>query len=274
MRAMRDGAQGDVADPRLRFLAEEIGLAIEAYKPDQILRRLAGFMRLNGLSSLDQLKAEMRRDPEWRRRVYHHVTIHVTAFFRDPEYWDRLRTLIARSAPRPTWRVWSAAASNGAEALTIAMLFGELKLDVTILATDADPEILGSAREGFYRMEDLSGLSLSLQKRFFDAAEGGARVQPGLKRRVTYRVLDLLKDPYPTTPFDLIVCRNVLIYFHAPDRERIVGQLAGRLVPGGILFLGSTEVLLKPDAAGLTPELPSLYRYQPSPLATPTSGMR
>ncbi|MGC8487896.1 MAG: CheR family methyltransferase [Clostridia bacterium] len=256
-------------DPRLLFLSEALGLPVAAYKPDQLLRRLDNFLRVEGCTTWEELPRRMTQDPRLRRRLQHHLTIHVTSFFRDPGQWERMRALVSASPSRPVWRVWSVAASTGAEALSVAALFDALGLHCTILATDIDAEVLAYAREGRYTSAEVAGLPLPARSRLFEAAGDVWRVQPEVLARITYRPLDLLQSQYPPGPFDLILCRNVLIYWHQPERDRVVARLVPHLAPDGVLFLGATEMLLNADALGLVAAGPSLYR-RAAPIAAPS----
>ncbi|MCY0884676.1 MAG: methyltransferase domain-containing protein, partial [Firmicutes bacterium] len=167
---------------------------------------------------------------------------------------------------RPLWRVWSAAAANGAEALTAALVLEEAGLSARLLLTDIDPVMLEAARQGEYRESELRHLSPDRRRRILEPPAPRApvwRVRPEVAARMVVRRLDLLHDPYPPGPFDLILCRNVLIYFRAPDRERVLGRLASRLGPDGLLFLGATELIGRPEAHGLEWVAPALYRARP-----------
>lgn len=253
--------EGEVTEQVIGDLATILKMDLAAYKRPQLVRRLLGFARTRGIDSLGELARRLRQDAAMRERLRHHLTIHVTSFFRDPAYWQALKEVVAHELPRPRWEVWSAAASTGAEPLSLAWLFFELGLQSQVLATDVDEAVLERARTGLWREEDLEGVPLSVRQRLFEPlSDGRLRVREVFSASIEYRRLDLLSDPYPNRRFQLIACRNVLIYFREADRLRVVQRLADCLDDHGLLFLGATEVLLNPGGFGLATVSPSIYR--------------
>jgi chemotaxis protein methyltransferase CheR len=249
-----------ISSAHLEELAGILRLPLQAYPSAQLGRRLTVFCRTRGWSTVDDLLIRLRRDPALVETLRHHLTIHVTTFMRDLEYWERLREVL-RQRPAPAWaKAWSTATSTGAEAVSVAGLLTAEGWRASILATDVDASVLATARAGWYSRDAVGTLPEAWRERLLKPAEAdGFRVRPDLARLITYRRLDLLTDPYPTGPFDLIVCRNVLIYFRGEQRRQVVRALSERLAPAGILFLGSTEVLIGPEQYGLRPIAPTLY---------------
>ncbi|MBX5467926.1 MAG: protein-glutamate O-methyltransferase CheR [Firmicutes bacterium] len=241
-------------------LGRRTGLDLSAYKSSQLVRRLMGFARAEGFDNPSALVRALDGDPGLAARLRHHLTIHVTGFFRDPAYWTALKQAVA-SDPRPgPWRVWSAAASTGAEALSLIALFDALGRPVQVWATDVDAAVLAQAEAGRYPAAALEGLSAEEREALFEPEGDQWRVREAVRRRIRYQVHDLLGAVYPSERFDLIACRNVLIYFQPEDRLRVVRRLAACLQPGGWFFVGATEVLLDPGQFQLEPVSPSLYR--------------
>jgi chemotaxis protein methyltransferase CheR len=247
------------ADGWLDALAAELGLSLGAYKREQLVRRAAAFAHQRGLDGPWELVGRVRADRLWAEECRHYLTIPVTAFFRDPPYWAWLEQLLAARPRSGRLRVWSAAAATGAEPLSVAALLRRLGFPADILATDVDDRVIREAGE--YGAGEIGGIDETMRRILFEAGSPGrVRVRPEIRAQIRYRRLDLLQDPYPPGPFDLILCRNVLIYFTPEERHRVVGRLVERLCPAGVLFVGATEVLLNPEDFGLTVVYPALYR--------------
>lgn len=242
-------------------LAAAVGLPLGAYKREQLVRRATAFMHQRGLAGPWDLVAHVRADRALAEDCRHYLTIHVTAFFRDPAYWAWLEQLLTASSRTRRIRAWSTAAANGAEPLSVAGLLVRLGYQPEVLATDVDEQVIRQAEAGEYGEADVTGLDPVIRGILFEPAPAGRlRVRPEIRARIRYRRLDLLQDPYPPGPFDLILCRNVLIYFDPSERSRVIAQLVERLGPGGVFFVGATEVLLSPEEFGLTAAFPALYR--------------
>lgn len=258
---MGETEEGEVTEEVIGELASILRMDLAAYKRPQLVRRLLGFARARGIETLGELARRLRQEATLGEHLRHHLTIHVTSFFRDPAYWQALKAAVAQEASRPRWEVWSAAASTGAEPLSLAWLFFELGLPSQVLATDVDESVLQHARTGLWREDDLEGVPAPVRQQLFEPLSGGRlRVRERFASIIEYRRLDLLRDPYPNRRFHLIACRNVLIYFREADRLGVVQRLVDCLDDRGILFLGSTEVLLNPGMFGLATVSPSIYR--------------
>jgi chemotaxis protein methyltransferase CheR len=184
------------------------------------------------------------------------ISTNVTSFFREMHHYD---LLVEQLLPR--WleekknggrlRIWSAGCSTGEEPYALAMVLAEAlertgsKVDARILATDLSPQALGAARAGTYPLERMGGISDARRARWFlrgeGAYEGLACVHPRLRELVTIQPLNLLKEWPMRGPFDAIFCRNVVIYFDKPTKQRLFERYAGLLEQGGYLFLGHSE---------------------------------
>ena len=237
---------------------------------DYLLRaRLDSVLRDSRLGDLDDLARHVGRAPagELARRAVEAVTTNETSFFRDapcfdhltPAAWPTLRA--ARDAGTPL-RVWSAACSTGQEPYSIAMAIVEARAampfsgaslpaatsridGLDLLATDISRAALDRAENGRYSTFEVSrGLSPArLRAHFTDSAEGW-RVRPSIRSMVRYRRWNLLDTPAPLGRFDVVFCRNVLIYFSPELRRRVLERIAAQLAPDGYLYLGATETLL------------------------------
>jgi chemotaxis protein methyltransferase CheR len=242
------------------------GIDLFQYRPGQMERRLRSFARRSGHTDLDGYLTALKRDVAARSAFLDHMTINVSELFRNPERFQELEgryipDLLAGAKGRGL-RVWSAGCSYGAEPYTLAILLKEAgpRLIHDLVATDLDETILARAREGYFTEADLQNVSPERRVRWFDPQpDGRLRAKPELRTMVRFGKLDLLKDPYPRTR-DLILCRNVVIYFNDDAKERIYERFHEILQPGGTLFVGSTERVN--DAARLGWERPGTFFYR------------
>jgi len=211
------------------------------------------------------------------RNVIDLITTNTTSFFREADHFDFLAnevvpTVIAETRPgkRPRLKVWSAASSEGAEAYTAAMVLEEKRragqgCDYAILGTDISQRMLERATAAIYGNDQLTTVPAELQRRYFlssvhPSMAGKSRVAPELRQRVKFRHLNLMDESYPVDrDVDLILLRNVLIYFEPADKERVVQRLAMHLRPGGWLLVGHAEsMVVRHD--GLQQVKPTIFR--------------
>lgn len=239
------------------------GIVLDADKAYLLETRLAPLLRRDGIASLDGLASRLRdtgRAEALARDVVEALTTNESSFFRDGKPFEHLRGALPRiAAARPPGRplrVWSAACSTGQEAYSIAMTLAELPgasaWRAEILGTDINREVLARAREGsFTQFEVQRGLPARFLAKFFKPEAGGRwRVAPELRATARFEEANLLGDVCRFGRFDVIFCRNVLIYFDAPTKARVLGALARQLAPDGALYLGAAETVL-----GLTDRL-------------------
>jgi chemotaxis protein methyltransferase CheR len=232
-----------------------LGMDLTQYKPAQVWRRVNSFASAHGYKGSDDLLAAARTDRALRDDFRDMLTINVSEFFRNPEVWDRLAAQYLGSIMKAgrQARIWSAGCSIGYEPYTLGMLAREgfPQAGYRTVATDLDTVALAAAQAGRYREEQMLGISAVRRARFFSqVADGRWEVQPDLKSPITFRRHDLLADSYETG-LDLIVCRNVVIYFTEDAKRDIFARFAASLRPGGILLIGSTESINQPRSAGL-----------------------
>lgn len=240
-----------------------LGIDLTQYKPAQMWRRVNGFATSKGMAGPDALMARVKVDAVLRQAFMDMLTINVSEFFRNPEAWATLteqflKPLLGRRMPI---RVWSAGCSLGYEPFTIAMLAREIdpKAPVHILATDLDDTTLARARTATYTELQMAGVSPARRARFFRQNGDKWEVRPELQTLVTWRRHDLLKDPYEKA-YDIICCRNVVIYFTEPAKVELYRCFGEALQPGGILFLGATESIPNVRAVGLASSGLTFYR--------------
>ncbi|KIN65025.1 Chemotaxis protein methyltransferase CheR [Sulfitobacter noctilucicola] len=208
-----------------------------------------------------------------RRKLISALTTNVTHFFRENHHFDRLKEELSRLLPElksgGALRIWSAGCSNGQEALSVAMTLLEhvpevRNYDVRILATDIDPEVVAFAREGIYHERLIAGVPEALLSRYFRKLQTGSEhsyeALPVLKDMIRVNELNLLA-PWPMTKkFDVVFCRNVVIYFDVATQETLWPKFQSVLKPQGVLFLGHSERIVDPDRFGFHGTGPTTYR--------------
>lgn len=250
-------------DAGFGLLAERIagrtGLDVGAYKERCLRRRIAVRMRACGVSTYQDYIGILDARPEEMPALLDALTINVTRFFRNPETWAWLAAeplpalLLARQG---ALRAWSAGCASGEEPYTLAILVAEClermghrewlaRLHVD--ATDLDVASLEHAAGASYPPAAFSEADAAVIARWVEPAAGGRRLVRGPVRRVVHlHRLDLLREAPPGREYDLILCRNVIIYFDRPTQDRLMALFAARLVPGGLLVLGKVETILGP----------------------------
>lgn len=239
---------------------------LSQYRRAQMERRLRTFARRSGHDDLDSYLAILKQDVSARAAFLDHMTINVSELFRNPERFVELEkeyipALLADSPSRGL-RVWSAGCSYGAEPYTLGVLLKEAapRAAHELVATDIDETILARAREGVFTEQDLANVSAERRRKWFEKLpDGGWQAVKELRSSVKFSRLDLLADPYPKTR-DLILCRNVVIYFNDDAKEKIYERFFEALRPGGVLFIGSTERVN--DSGRLGWERPGTFFYR------------
>lgn len=241
---------------------DTLGLHLESYRTRQIERRLEFFRQRHALAGNEDLAARLRVDAGLRQQFANFLTINVSEFFRNPDRFTALRDsyLPALLARRRSLRVWSAGCSIGAEIYSVALLLHELapRRGHQLLATDIDEQVLLRARNGQYEAEEIKGVPAPLRLRYFQQVGSRWQVVPAVKQSIQFRRHDLLRDPFPTD-LDLILCRNVVIYFTDEAKTQLYQRFAASLQSGGILFIGATESIFTARSIGLSYLSPCFY---------------
>jgi chemotaxis methyl-accepting protein methylase len=237
-------------------ISREVGLSLDGYKDKCLRRRIAVRMRACGAPTYADYQEVLDRDRAEYERLKDAITINVTSFYRNVETWNLVRTRILPELFTGDWpalRAWSAGCSSGEEPYTLAMLIAE-HLDaqgeadrlnlVTVDATDIDRQCLARAHAASYRRQALADVPAALVSRYFENQGEECRVVERVRRRVVVQASDLCADPPPARNYQLILCRNVVIYFGRTTQERVFYAFAEALAPGGFLVLGKVESLI------------------------------
>ena len=237
------------------LLRTHTGHDFSLYKPNTIYRRIERRMAVHQIAALDSYVKYLQQSQTEVHALFHDLLIGVTNFFRDPEAFALLEEqiipkLFASKAPGSVVRAWSAGCSTGEEAYSLAILLQErldvLKLSykVQVFATDLDSRAIATARAGLYPASIADDISPGRLARFFTAEPDGSayRVHKGIRDMLVFSEHDLVKDP-PFSKLDLISCRNLLIYMGAELQKKVMALFHYALLPGGMLFLGSSETV-------------------------------
>lgn len=225
------------------------GIDLSLYKEEQMKRRLKTLLLKRQMSSFKMYYEHLCRSQEMLEECLNRITINVTEFFRNRPRWEVLENKLSEAfAAKRRLTVWSAACSTGEEPYSIAMMLAKhLPLDnFSIIATDVDRQVLKKAEEGRYSERALASLTLDEKQRFFQKDGPVYAIGERLKKTIVFKYNNLLSDPAPGQ-FDVIVCRNVLIYFTEEGKQTIYQKMARALKEGGILFVGSTEQIFHPE---------------------------
>lgn len=239
------------------------GIDLALYKEAQMKRRLTSLYEKKGYRNFVDFLAALEKDQNLMNEFLDRMTINVSEFYRNGKRWEILQNkifpLLLQMNKRP--KIWSAACSTGEEPYSLAMVLSHhLPLSqVNILATDLDENAIQKAKLGLYPERSLAEVPKPIQAKYFDQEGQFYKVKEEIKRTVTFKKHNLLKDPYDSN-FDLIVCRNVMIYFTEEAKDQIYANFSKALRPGGILFVGSTEQIFNPGRYGFEVEDTFFYR--------------
>jgi chemotaxis protein methyltransferase CheR len=232
------------------------------YKRGQMERRVRSFAQRHGHEALAPYLELLAGDAGARDLFLDRVTINVSNLWRNPEQWAHLQAeIVPALAADGTLRAWSAGCSYGAEAYTLAAVcrLAAPTARTSILGTDIDRGAIERARAGDFSAEDVRDAPPTALARFF--AADGDRWQPTAELRalVSFERGDLLRLRPPVRAYDLVLCRNTVIYFNEQVRDALHERLAGALRPGGVLVVGATERVTAPEAIGLQAVAPFTY---------------
>jgi chemotaxis protein methyltransferase CheR len=263
-----DGPRSDLvaADDYIGFcdgLRQISGIDLLQYRRPQMERRLRAYWGRLGISMLTDALPLLRRDATQLDDLLDRVTINVSQLWRHPDQWANLECgLLAELAARGPVRAWSAGCSYGAEPFTLAAVCRDAIPDATvrILGTDIDHRMIERANLAEFSQADARSAPLAAMERWFERTPAGWRAKPALRSMATFEVGDLLKLRPRGSSYELIMCRNTVIYFADLIRDELHCTFARALRPGGLLVVGGTERVSDPKALGLIPVRPFIYR--------------
>ncbi len=249
-----------------------MGVNLDNYKSTQMERRLQAFLTRSGYANWSALFRAIQNDPAQITKLKNYLTINVSYFFRDADKYEYLQKNILPGLlqGRAKLRVWSAGCSRGHEPYTLAMILAELTSPYhrhQITATDMDSEALAWAQAGGpYTVEEVSSIPTAWLNRYFSLRGNQYWFSnTALRRKLAFVQHDLMAQPFvlpndAADGYDLIVCRNVVIYFTAEGKSRLYCHLRDALRPGGVLFVGGTEIISKAAEIGFQVMSMSFYR--------------
>ena len=259
------------------------GIDLNSYKSQQMQRRLNTYLLRSGQQSWPDFFKAIRTSPADIAKLKDYLTINVTAFFRDKEKYDYLKNVVMPELlrTRPQLRIWSAGCSRGHEPYSIAIMLAELTGPYrrhTIVATDIDQSALAWAKTGGpYIKDEVTNVSPVALSKYFSLKDKGYFVNDNLRSRVSFGQYNLLSAPFlppgeTKGDFDLVICRNVVIYFTAEVKDKLYQQFYSVLRSGGILFVGGTEIVSKASDIGFETAGISFYRRNGTNAPANTAG--
>lgn len=231
------------------LIYKRAGISLHDGKHAMVYSRLSRRLRETGHTSFSEYLQwlEKHDGPEWQEFV-NALTTNLTSFFREQHHFEVLAQHL-KAHQNTAWRVWCSASSTGEEPYSILMTAVETLGDhasFKLVASDIDSKVLSTAAQGVYRAEGLKGLTDARLKRFFLRGKGSnagfVRVKPELQRMVEFINVNLIRDDWPfREPFDIVFCRNVMIYFDAKTQRQVLERIHRVMKPGGLLCVGHAE---------------------------------
>jgi len=244
------------------YVLRKTGIDLNLYKAQQMHRRLMGLVERANLKSFSDYLKLLDCQPEEMATFLDRMTINVSELFRNADKWTEMRekVLPRMLKERRPLRVWSAGCSFGAEPYTIAMILDDLAPGMKhyILATDIDQKILDKARRGVFTEPDVKNVPDAYRRKHIEAKGDEYCVTAGLRDRIAFRRHNLLRDPFEHD-FDLICCRNVVIYFTDEAKDELFKRFCQALRPSGTLFIGGTERIFNYREIGMDTKIPFFY---------------
>lgn len=222
---------------------------LDAYKERQMKRRIDTLISKNNIKEYDEYIKAIKADSKMFDEFVNYLTINVSEFYRNPEQWTLLDKEVFPKLIEmfgKNLKIWSAACSTGDEPYSLVMALSKfLPLNqIKIIATDIDKQVLNKAQVGLYNAKSIASVPKEFQDKYFTKIGQSFQISDEIKSRVEFKQHNLLKDTYPSG-CNLIVCRNVLIYFTEEAKEEIYKKFNNALTKDGILFIGSTEQIMQ-----------------------------
>lgn len=235
-----------------KFKASVLALTkidLNAYKEKQMKRRIDALILKNRAKNYEEYVQVLRTDKEKFDEFVNYLTINVSEFYRNPEQWeimdkDVFPELIKKFGK--SLKIWSAACSTGDEPYSLVMALSKHVLlnQIRIQATDIDKQVIAKAKVGLYNQKSIAAVPADLKQKYFTPIGPSFQISDQIKSRVDFKEHNLLVNDYGNSLYDMIVCRNVLIYFTEEAKDEVFRKFYKALKPGGILFIGSTEQIV------------------------------
>ena len=221
---------------------------LNSYKEKQMKRRIDTLIGKTKAASYDQYVSLLKTDKSVLEQFVNFLTINVSEFYRNPDQWQILDRKVFPELIKKfgkNLKIWSAACSTGDEPYSLVMALSKhIPLNqIHIIATDIDKQVLEKARVGLYNEKSIANVPDDLKKKYFNKIGASYQISDYIKKRVEFKEHNLLRDPYPSG-CDMIVCRNVVIYFTDDAKQEIYIKFNQALKNEGILFIGSTEQIM------------------------------
>lgn len=238
-----------------------LGIDLSAYKQTQLTRRIESLMRRVGVNTLDEYIKLIEKDENQKMKFLDFITINVTEFFRNPEIFNQLESVLKNQyfSKNKQINIWSAACSIGCEPYSLAMILKENNVkNFNIFATDIDMNVIAKAKKGIYTDVEVKNMDKKYLK-YFTLKNQKYILSEEIKSIVSFSKGDLILDDYKKN-FDLIVCRNVVIYFNSDVKDKIYIKFNQSLNKDGLLFIGATENIYDSKKVGFERSSTFIYR--------------
>ncbi len=232
------------------MIYKRAGISLHDGKHAMVYSRLSRRLRETGYQSFREYLSwlDSTDSPEWQEFI-NALTTNLTSFFREHHHFEILADLLKSRPDSAPWRVWCSASSTGEEPYSIVMTALDTlgaRANFSLTASDIDSKVLASAAQGVYRMDGLKGIDSNRMQRYFlrgkGSNDGFTRVKAELRDRIEFLMVNLIRDDWPfKEPFDVVFCRNVMIYFDAPTQRRVLERIHRVMKPGALLFVGHAE---------------------------------
>ena len=246
-----------------QWVLKEYNIDLSAYKSNQLHRRILSLMSRVGANSVEEYITLLKNQPEQKQKFLDFITINVSEFFRNPEIFEELKEKleIELLPNNKSLKIWSAACSIGAEPYSIAMILDSLNRNSShkILATDIDNTILERAKKGEYALSEIKNIKKEYMDKYISKIGDKYVVDIKIRNMVSFKRHDLILQDYESQ-LNLIVCRNVVIYFNQDIKDKIYKKFSTSLIKGGLLFVGATESIYNYKDYGFEKASTFIYR--------------
>lgn len=239
------------------------GIDLQLYKEAQMKRRLTSLFEKKGFRNFQEYYQYIASNRDGLNEFLDRMTINVSEFYRNAKRWEVLNKKILPRLVKDNGRlkVWSAACSTGEEPYTLALILSQFipLSNISILATDIDENVIARAKMGVYHERALNEMPIEMKKKYFNQEGEFYRLHDDIKKTVTFKKQNLLADSFDTN-FDLIVCRNVLIYFTEEAKDMLYKKFSNSMKKDGVFFVGSTEQIFSAAQYNFEAEDTFFYR--------------